>query len=464
MMRSTEPLLDTEPSVAAESATAPAAAAARARISQLPSLPESHRTIPINAGIGWFKKVLAFAGPGYLVAVGYMDPGNWATDIGGGAKFGYTLLSVILISNVMAMILQALSAKLGIVTGRDLAQACRESYSRPVAIGLWVVCEIAIAACDLAEVLGSAVALKLLFGLPLLAGVLITALDVLIVLALQGRGFRLIEAFVITLIASIALCFAYEIFFAQPIWREAAVGFIPRLEILRNREMLYIAIGILGATVMPHNLYLHSSIVQTRAFATDASGKREAIRYATFDSTLALGFALFVNAAILVLGAAAFHTRGLHNVAEIADAYKLLTPVLGASLASTLFACALLASGQNSTLTGTLAGQIVMQGFLNLRLKPWLRRLITRVMAIVPAVIVIGLYGEGRVTSLLILSQVVLSFQLPFAVIPLVQFTNDRAKMGAFANSRFTSILAWTVAATILGFNFELLWLTLRPA
>jgi len=440
------------------------AVAVPARVPQHPSLPESHRTIPIHEGIGWFKKALAFAGPGYLVAVGYMDPGNWATDIGGGAKFGYTLLSVILISNVMAMILQALSAKLGIVTGRDLAQACRESYSRPVAIALWIVCEIAIAACDLAEVLGSAVALKLLFGLPLLAGVLITALDVLIVLALQGRGFRLIEAFVITLIASIALCFAYEIFFAQPIWRQAAVGFIPRLEILRNREMLYIAIGILGATVMPHNLYLHSSIVQTRAFATNASGKREAIRYATFDSTLALGFALFVNAAILVLGAAAFHTRGLHNVAEIADAYKLLTPVLGASLASTLFACALLASGQNSTLTGTLAGQIVMEGFLNLRLKPWLRRLITRVMAIVPAVIVIGFYGEGKVTSLLILSQVVLSFQLPFAVIPLVQFTNDHARMGAFANSRLTSIVAWTVAAAILGFNFELLWLTLRPA
>ena len=464
MARTTGPLLDSEPAVAAESTTTAGSVAVPGSVSQHPSLPESHRTIPIHAGIGWFKKVLAFAGPGYLVAVGYMDPGNWATDIGGGAKFGYTLLSVILISNVMAMILQALSAKLGIVTGRDLAQACRESYSRPVAIGLWVVCEIAIAACDLAEVLGSAVALKLLFGLPLLAGVLITALDVLIVLALQGRGFRLIEAFVITLIASIALCFAYEIFFAQPIWREAAVGFIPRMEILRNREMLYIAIGILGATVMPHNLYLHSSIVQTRAFATDASGKREAIRYATLDSTLALGFALFVNAAILVLGAAAFHTRGLHNVAEIADAYKLLTPVLGASLASTLFACALLASGQNSTLTGTLAGQIVMEGFLNLRLKPWLRRLITRVMAIIPAVIVIGFYGEGQVTSLLILSQVVLSFQLPFAVIPLVQFTNNRTRMGAFANSRFTCILAWTVAAAILGFNAELLWLTLRPA
>jgi manganese transport protein len=464
MARTTGPLIDTEPAVATELATTAGSVAVSPRVSQRPSLPESHRTIPIHAGIGWFKKVLAFAGPGYLVAVGYMDPGNWATDIGGGAKFGYTLLSVILISNLMAMILQALSAKLGIVTGRDLAQACRESYSRPVAIGLWVVCEIAIAACDLAEVLGSAVALKLLFGVPLILGVLITALDVLIVLALQGRGFRLIEAFVITLIASIALCFAYEIFFAQPIWREAAVGFIPRWEILRNREMLYIAIGILGATVMPHNLYLHSSIVQTRAFATDAPGKREAIRYATFDSTLALGFALFVNAAILILGAAAFHTRGLHDVAEISDAYKLLTPVLGASLASTLFACALLASGQNSTLTGTLAGQIVMEGFLNLRLKPWLRRLITRSIAITPAVIVIGFYGEGKVTSLLILSQVVLSFQLPFAVIPLVRFTSDRVRMGAFANSRFTKILAWTVAAAILGFNFELLWLTLRPA
>ena len=427
-----------------------------------PSLPEAHRTIPIASGLSWFRKILAFAGPGYLVAVGYMDPGNWATDIGGGAKFGYTLLSVVLLSNLMAMLLQALSAKLGIVTGRDLAQACRESYSRRVSFALWIVCEIAIAACDLAEVLGSAVALKLLFGLPLIFGVLITAFDVLIVLALQGRGFRLIEAFVVTLIATIAACFAYEIFFAQPLWREAAHGFVPRLEILRNREMLYIAIGILGATVMPHNLYLHSSIVQTRDFSTEASGKREAIRYAVFDSTLALTFALFVNAAILVLGAAAFHTRGLHEVAEISDAYRLLTPVLGASLASTLFACALLASGQNSTLTGTLAGQIVMEGFLNLRLKPWLRRLITRALAIVPAIVVIGVYGEGKVTSLLILSQVVLSFQLPFAVIPLVRFTNDRAKMGAFANSRVTAILAWIVAAAILAFNAELLWLTLR--
>src|SRR5690349_16224151 len=429
-----------------------------------PSLPEAHRTVPVVTGSGWLRKALAFAGPGYLVAVGYMDPGNWATDIGGGAKFGYTLLSVVLLSNLMAMLLQALSAKLGIVTGRDLAQACRDSFSRPVSFALWIICEIAIAACDLAEVLGSAIALKLLFGLPLLAGVLITALDVLIVLALQGRGFRLVEAFVVTLIASIAVCFAYEIFFAHPLWREAAIGFLPRAEILRNREMLYIAIGILGATVMPHNLYLHSSIVQTRAFGASSRDRREAMRYAIFDSTVALGFALFINAAILILGAAAFHTRGFNNVAEIADAYKLLSPVLGASLASTLFAFALLASGQNSTLTGTLAGQIVMEGFLNLRLKPWLRRLITRSIAIIPAALVIGFAGENKVTSLLILSQVVLSFQLPFAVIPLIQFTSDRSKMGEFANSRLTTILAWIVAATILFFNAELLWLILRSA
>src|SRR6202140_1071320 len=347
MARTVPSQLETDQPVSGETPTGFFSSAEKPARVSLPSLPESHRSIPFSSGASWFRKILAFAGPGYLVAVGYMDPGNWATDIGGGAKFGYTLLSVILISNVMAMILQALSAKLGIVTGRDLAQACRESYSKPVAIALWIECEIAIAACDLAEVLGSAVALKLLFGLPLLAGVLITALDVLIALALQGRGFRLIEAFVITLIASIAACFAYEIFFAQPIWREAVVGFIPRMEILRNREMLYIAIGILGATVMPHNLYLHSSIVQTRAFGSSVRDRREALHYAVFDSTLALGFALFVNAAILVLGAAAFHTRGFHNVAEIADAYKLLSPLLGASLASTLFACALLASGQN---------------------------------------------------------------------------------------------------------------------
>ena len=431
-------------------------------VNSYPSLPEAHRSIPIHSSASWFRKLFAFAGPGYLIAVGYMDPGNWATDLGGGSKFGYQLLSVVLLSNLMAMFLQALSAKLGIATGRDLAQACREHYSRRTSFLLWIACEIAIAACDLAEVLGSAVALQLLFGLPLLIGVVITALDVLIVLALQGRGFRLIEAFVVTLIATIAGCFAYEIFVAQPLWMDAARGFIPHTVILRNREMLYIAIGILGATVMPHNLYLHSSIVQTRAFGSSVRDRREALRYAVFDSTLALSFALFVNAAILILGAAAFHTRGLHDVAEIADAYKLLSPVLGASFASTLFACALLASGQNSTLTGTLAGQIVMEGFLDIRLKPWVRRLITRAIAIIPAVLVIGIAGEGKVTSLLILSQVVLSFQLPFAVIPLIQFTGDRAKMGEFANSRLTSVIAWTVAAVILVFNAELLWLTLR--
>ena len=434
----------------------------RPPVAILPSLPEAHRTVPFRSGASWFRKILAFAGPGYLVAVGYMDPGNWATDIQGGSKFGYTLLSVIVISSLMAMFLQALSAKLGIATGRDLAQACRDHYSRRTSIVLWVLCEIAIAACDLAEVLGSAVALKLLFGFPLLAGVVITALDVLIVLALQGRGFRLIEAFVVTLIATIAACFAYEIFFAQPLWREAVRGMVPHAEILRNREMLYIAIGILGATVMPHNLYLHSSIVQTRAFGVSAGDRREALRYAVFDSTLALSFALFVNAAILLLGAAAFHTRGLHNVAEISDAYQLLSPVLGVSLASTVFACALLASGQNSTLTGTLAGQIVMEGFLNIRLKPWVRRLITRALAITPAVLVIGIAGESKVTSLIVLSQVVLSFQLPFAIIPLIQFTGDRAKMGGLVNSRATQLLAWGVSALILFFNAELLWFILR--
>jgi manganese transport protein len=458
------PQVETEPPISSERAANASygVSAPGHQLSAVPSLPEAHRTIPFSSGASWFRKVLAFAGPGYLVAVGYMDPGNWATDLLGGSKFAYSLLSVIVLSSLMAMFLQALSAKLGIASGRDLAQACREHYSRPTTIFLWIICEIAIAACDLAEVLGSAVALKLLFGLPLLAGVIITAFDVLIVLALQGRGFRLIEAFVVTLIATIAGCFAYEIFFAQPLWREALQGAIPRAEILRNRDMLYVAIGILGATVMPHNLYLHSSIVQTRAFGISVRDRREALRFAVFDSTVALAFALFVNAAILILAAAAFHTRGLHNVAEIADAYKLLSPVLGVSLASTVFACALLASGQNSTLTGTLAGQIVMEGFLDIRLRPWVRRLITRVLAITPAVIVIGFAGESKVTALIILSQVVLSFQLPFAIIPLIQFTGDRNKMGEFANSRFTAVIAWAVAITILFFNAELLWLIFR--
>jgi manganese transport protein len=423
----------------------------------LPSLPEAYRTIPVHRGMTAWRKLLAFAGPGYLVAVGYMDPGNWATSLGGGSKFGYALLSVILLSNLMAMFLQALCAKLGIVTGRDLAQACRDHYSKRVSIVLWVLCEIAIAACDLAEVLGSAVALKLLFGLPLLTGVLLTAADVLLILFLQGRGLRLIEAFVVTLIATIGGCFAYEIFFAQPLWREAARGFMPSAEILRNPQMLYIAIGILGATVMPHNLYLHSSLVQTRAFGRNSDDKREAVKFAAIDSTVALFFALFINSAILVLGAAAFHSRGMANIAEIEKAYELLTPVLGASLASTLFAVALLCSGQNSTLTGTLAGQIVMEGFLNFRLPPWLRRLITRLIAIVPAAIVIGVMGEGQATNLLILSQVILSMQLPFAVVPLVKFTSDPAKMGEFANRPWVRRLAWGIAALIIALNAELL-------
>jgi manganese transport protein len=464
MAHTVPPQLESEPAFPSEGRTSsfgPVSFPVR-RAGALPSLPEVHRTIPFSSSASFFRKILAFAGPGYLVAVGYMDPGNWATDIGGGSKFGYTLLSVIILSNLMAMFLQALSAKLGIASGRDLAQACRERYSRRAVFALWIICEIAIAACDLAEVLGSAVALKLLFGLPLLAGVIITAFDVLIVLALQGRGFRLIEAFVVTLIATVAACFAYEIFFAQPLWREAVQGILPRAEILQNREMLYIAIGVLGATVMPHNLYLHSSIVQTRAFGASTRDRREALRYAVFDSTVALGFALFVNAAILILAAAAFHTRGLHDVAEIADAYKLLSPLLGVSVASTLFACALLASGQNSTLTGTLAGQIVMEGFLDIRLKPWIRRLITRALAITPAVFVIGFAGERKVTSLIILSQVVLSFQLPFAIIPLIQFTSDKEKMGEFANSRFTAALAWVVAVAIIAFNAELLYLIFR--
>src|SRR3984893_2890315 len=425
-----------------------------------PSLPESHRSIPILPGASFFRKMLAFAGPGYLVAVGYMDPGNWATDLGGGSQFGYTLLSAVLISSLMAIFLQALSAKLGIAMGRDLAQACREHYSRRTGIALWVLCEIAIAACDLAEVLGSAIALKLLFGLPLLVGVLITGVDVLLVLALQGRGFRVLETLVITLIMSIAACFAYEIFFSRPLWGEAARGFLPVADILRNREMLYIAIGILGATVMPHNLYLHSSLVQTRAFKENAKGKREGIRFATLDSTVALGLSLFINAAILVLGAAAFHRRGMTTVADISQAYQLLTPVLGASLASTLFAAALLCSGQNSTLTGTLAGQIVMEGFLDLRLKPWVRRLITRSFAIIPAIICVALYGESGMAKLLLLSQVILSLQLSFAVIPLIWFTSDPQKMGEFPNGRLTVVLGWTMAAAIIVLNAALLWLT----
>jgi len=424
------------------------------------SLPEVHGSVAIPDGAGFWRKLLAFAGPGYLVAVGYMDPGNWATDLAGGARYGYTLLSVIMISNLMAILLQALSARLGIASGRDLAQACRDSYSRPVTIVLWLLCEIAIAACDLAEVIGAAIALNLLFHLPLLWGVILTALDVLIVLFLQGRGFRYVEALVVALICLIAGSFAVELWLAAPSLTGMAVGFIPRVEILRKPDMLYIAIGILGATVMPHNLYLHSSIVQTRKYADTVEGKREAIRFASIDSAVALMFALFINAAILIMAAATFHGTGHQDVAEIGDAYQLLSPLLGTTAASVLFAVALLCSGQNATLTGTLAGQIVMEGFISLRLRPWLRRLITRLIAIVPAVIVIAIYGEHGTGPLIILSQVVLSLQLPFAVFPLVMFTGDPHKMGPFVNPFWMKALAWSVAVIIAALNVYLLYQT----
>jgi manganese transport protein len=425
------------------------------------SLPEVHRSIEVPGGAGFWRKLFAFAGPGYLVAVGYMDPGNWATDLAGGARFGYTLLSVIMISNLMAILLQALAARLGIASGRDLAQACRDSFSRPTTIMLWILCEIAIAACDLAEVIGAAIALNLLFGLPLIWGVSLTALDVLVVLFLQHRGFRYVEALVVGLILAIAGSFAIELWLARPDPGAIAVGFMPRTDILRNSEMLYIAIGILGATVMPHNLYLHSSIVQTRMYLDTDDGKREAIRFASIDSAVALMFALFINAAILVMAAATFHGTGHDTVADISDAHQLLSPLLGTTMASMLFAIALLCSGQNATLTGTLAGQIVMEGFLNLRLRPWLRRLITRLIAIVPAIVVVMLYGERGTGPLLILSQVVLSLQLPFAVFPLVMFTSDRHKMGPFVNPLWVKLLAWAVALVIAALNAWLLYQTL---
>jgi manganese transport protein len=427
-----------------------------------PSLSEVHRTLLVPTSASFFKKLLAFAGPGFLVAVGYMDPGNWATDLAGGSKYNYSLLSVIMMSNLMAILLQALSLKLGIVTGRDLAQACRDHFSLPVAYLLWLICELAIAACDLAEIIGSAIALNLLFGIPVLVGVCITALDVLIVLFLQNKGFRYIEALVITLIAVIGGCFAWELIASHPDLLGVAKGFVPSTRIVTDPGMLYIAIGILGATVMPHNLYLHSSIVQTRRYELNAAGKRQAIKFATIDSTLALMFALFINAAILIVSAATFYTRGRNDIAEIQEAYKLLSPLLGVTGASTLFALALLASGQNSTLTGTLAGQIVMEGFLNIRLRPWLRRLITRGIAIVPAVIVTAMSGEKGTANLLVLSQVVLSLQLSFAVFPLVMFTSDRTKMGEFVNNAWVKVLAWIVALFIALLNAWLLVQTFR--
>jgi manganese transport protein len=423
------------------------------------SLPEVHGSIPIPSGSFW-RKLFAFAGPGYLVAVGYMDPGNWATDLAGGARYGYTLLSVIMLSNLMAILLQALAARLGIASGRDLAQACRDHYSRGTTIFLWIICEIAIAACDLAEVIGSAIALNLLFGLPLIWGVCITSLDVLLVLFLQQYRFRYVEALVVVLILGIAGSFGIELMLSRPDLVGVVKGLVPSTEIVRNPAMLYIAISILGATVMPHNLYLHSSIVQTRKYGDSVDSRKQAVRFSVIDSTVALMFALFLNAAILVVAAATFHGSGHEGVADISDAYLLLAPLLGTQLASTLFAVALLFSGQNATLTGTLAGQIVMEGFLNIRLRPWLRRLITRLIAIVPALFTVVLYGERGTGALLILSQVILSLQLPFAVFPLVMFTGDRRKMGDLVAPRWMLALAWPVAILIAALNVWLLWQT----
>ena len=413
--------------------------------------------MPVDARASWLRRLLAFSGPGYMVAVGYMDPGNWATDIAGGAKFGYTLLAVIMLSNLMAILLQALAARLGIGTGKDLAQACRDSYPGWVAIPLWVLCEAAIIACDLAEVIGTAIALNLLFGIPLAYGAVMTVLDALLLLALMKKGFRFLEAFIIGLLIVIATCFMVQIIIAAPNVPSLLAGFVPSKEIVTNPEMFYLAIGIMGATVMPHNLYLHSSIVQTRNYRTDYEGRRDAIRWATVDGTIALMLALFVNAAILVVAAAVFHAGGKTDVADIGHAYALLAPLLGTGLASILFAVALLASGLNSTITATLAGQIVMEGFLRLRIPPWARRLLTRSIAIVPVVVITVLYGEKGTGQLLIFSQVVLSMHLPFAVIPLVWFVSDRRKMGQLALPPVAAAFCWILAAVILILNANLL-------
>ncbi len=427
------------------------------------SLNEVFSSVKIPANASAWKRFMAYVGPGLLVAVGYMDPGNWATDIAGGAQFGYTLLSVILISNLFAIVLQHLSVKLGIVAERDLAQACKDHFSPGVNFVLWIFCEIAIAACDLAEVIGSAIALNLLFGIPLSVGVVITVIDVFLILFLQSRGFRYIESIVGGLIFVIFASFLYEIFLSKPDIFPMLEGLIPKKEIITNPSMLYIAIGILGATVMPHNLYLHSSIVQTRDYPRTAEGKKEALKFASLDSSLSLMLAFFINAAILIISAATFHTSGNKDVADINDAYMLLSPLLGTTLASIFFGIALLASGQNSTLTGTLAGQIVMEGFLNIRLKPWVRRLITRLIAIIPALIISILYGEKGTAELLVFSQVILSMQLSFAVVPLVMFTCSKAKMGDFVNKPWLRILAWMISGIIIALNLYLLKETLFP-
>ena len=427
------------------------------------SLNEVFSSIKVPANTSSWKKFMAYVGPGLLVAVGYMDPGNWATDIAGGAQFGYTLLSVILISNLFAIVLQYLSVKLGIVAERDLAQACKDHFHPSVNFILWIFCEIAIAACDLAEVIGSAIALNLLFGIPLSVGVVITVIDVFLILFLQSRGFRYIESIVGGLIFVIFASFLYEIFLSKPDIFPLLEGLIPKKEIITNPSMLYIAIGILGATVMPHNLYLHSSIVQTRDYPRTTEGKKEALKFASLDSSLSLMLAFFINAAILIISAATFHSSGNKDVADINDAYKLLSPLLGTTLASIFFGVALLASGQNSTVTGTLAGQIVMEGFLNIRLKPWVRRLITRLIAIIPALIISILYGERGTADLLVFSQVILSMQLSFAVVPLVMFTGNKTKMGQFVNKPWLKVLAWTISGIIIVLNLYLLKETIFP-
>lgn len=425
------------------------------------SLSEAYRTIPIPKGKFTLRKWLAFLGPGLMVAVGYMDPGNWATDIVGGARYGYTLLSVILISNLIAMLMQHLALKLGIATGMDLAQACRKSFPKPINIMLWILAEIAIAATDLAELIGSAIALQLLFGIPLIAGILITTADVFVILFLQEKKFRYLEMIIFSLIFIISCCFVYELALSSPEWKQATTSLVPTIEILQNSGMLLIAIGILGATVMPHNLYLHSGIIQTRAYDMDIDGKKDAIKWGTLDSTISLFLAFFINAAILILAASAFHIHGLTDVDEIDKAYILLEDTLGSSLAPTAFALALLAAGQNSTLTGTIAGQIVMEGFMNIKLKPWIRRIITRLIALIPAVIIVLSTGSNHTTDMLVYSQVVLSLQLSFAIIPLVIFTSNKNLMHQFVNPHWVKLLAWSAAIIIAILNVFLVFETI---
>ncbi|MBW9051573.1 Nramp family divalent metal transporter [Rhizobium mesosinicum] len=421
------------------------------------SLSDVYRTVGTGRHSSTWRRAAAFLGPGYMVAVGYMDPGNWATSLAGGSKFGYALLTVALLSNIMAIVLQSLCARLAIGSGRDLAQACRDAYPSYVAVPLWAFAEIAIIATDIAEVIGTAIGLNLLFGIPLEIGVLITALDVFVILLLQRLGFRWMEAFIITLLGVIAICFAVQIFLADPQWGAVIRGFLPTTEVVTNPEMLYLALGILGATVMPHNLYLHSGIVQTRSYGHSVPEKKEALTFATLDSTVALCFALLINASILILAAAAFNANGKTDVVELGEAHSLLSPLLGLAIAPTLFGIALLCCGLNSTVTATLAGQIVMEGFLKIRLKPWVRRLITRAIAIVPAAFVTIWYGNQGTAELLILTQVVLSLQLSFAVFPLVMFTASKAKMGELVAPKWLSAVAYVIAVVIAGLNVKLL-------